>query len=243
MEKKRITVIAVTGAFVLALAVFLFIAFGSRGGDTPAVVLPADTPSQGTAAGDPTDGDTALDDILIRVDSSTVRDVVAAMERPENYYASVTVTTHWKEGSLSTDLELWHSGEQSRVRRFQADGTIRNCLYTTDTVYVWYEGSDRVYTGPAGEFSVDDEMMLYSYEVVQEAGADAVMEANYSTYADKSCIYVRLTEGGTVTDLWIGTDSALLLCCERYVDGQVVYSMVLNSLSIGTVDESAFLLP
>ena len=243
MEKKRITVIAVAGALILAAIVFLIIALDTYQMETPEVILPEAVQDQNGEAGSGTGQDADPSGQMIVVDRQTVHKDVAAIESPENYYMSVAVTTYWGGVGYTSESEFWHDGDQSRVRIFRADGSIRNCLYTPESVFIWYEGSNQLYTGAAGEFSAENEIMLYPYETVLEVNSGQITQANYNTYDGTDCIYVRMMEEETVTDLWIGTESGLLLCCERYVDGQVVYSMVLNELSVGAVDESAFTHP
>lgn len=243
MDKKRVTVIAVAGAFILAVAVFLVLTFGSGRDHTPPVLLPTEAPGSSVGEEHPEDSDAALDRLLIQVDRRTVRDVVAAMERPENYYASVTVTLFWEDRVSATEKELWRSGDTSRVRSQRGEEAARNCIWTPEQATVWYEGSEDIWSGPPGEVDADDEMLLYPYELAADPASGTILQAEYTALGEDNCIYVQLQDGQIVTELWVGTESGLLLRCCRWQGGAVIYEMQLNSLSIGTVEEESFRLP
>lgn len=208
MDKKRITIITVAGALILALAVFISLYFSSARRSTPEVLLPENVEVTG--------GDSVEDEESqqtggekVAVTRLNVQSVLSQMSRPDNYYMAVTTETFFNSGSYIAEGELWVSGHLSRVRVTQPDGDIKNVIFTQNDVFVWYDSTNDVVTFSAGEVTVDDELFLYTYEDILDKSMAEITDAGYGESDEISCIYAKLVNNDMETCVWVSVTDAL----------------------------------
>jgi len=237
VDKKRVTVIAVAGAIVLVAVVLGILYFTAVSRSTAEVLLPETAGGESVEQGDISGG-------AVAITADTVRDVVARMARPGNYHSKTQITLHTSAGDTVFAGETWAADGRSLVAMEQPDGGTKYTLTGSSTAFVWYsDAPDRVLELPAGDFSGDDAMLLYTYEDVVNAPDDAVRDAGYETACGESCVYVLLNEGAFETKLWVSVEKGILLQAERTLNGGVIYEMTTTFFEQDVAVPSTFTTP
>ena len=240
MDKRRITVIAVAGAILLVAAVLGILYFSFLSRSTAKVVLP-DTEHTG---GQNSSGEGEYGGEIVDVTAETVPNIVAVLERPENYHLQVRVTV-WSRGAATTVTgNLWVMDSMSCAAIGQPDSTIKNTVTAGGKVYIWYsDAPDRLFEGAAGNFGADDAMMMYTYEDIISADRACITGAGYEKLNGTSCIYATMEKNGIETKFWVSAEDGILLRAERTVDGETIYNMETTLMEKGTVTAELFTLP
>ena len=242
MDKKRITIITVAGALVLALVVFISLYFSSTRHSTPEVLLPDNI--------EIADGDSVSDDEnyhangeKVAVTRLNVQDVISRMSRPDNYYMAVTTETFFDGGSYIANGELWVSGQLSRVRVTQPNGDVKNIIFTPDSVYIWYDSTNEVLTLSPGEVTGDDELFLYTYEDVLGKSLATITDAGYGESDGISCIYAEVTDNDLKTKIWVSVSDALPVRIETTAGGEKTQVSVRMDMVLSDAGAEPFTLP
>lgn len=178
---------------------------------------------------------------VVEVTPETVREAVATLARPVTYRRTVTVEQFWSGGSTSYEANVAVSGPWTRTDRTMPDGRIRHVITGPESVCVWYNAEDNVYTGPVGEITADHEQPIPTYERVLEL--EEILAADYREASGVTCIYVEAREGEYVTRYWISVETGLLTAAEKLLDGETVYRMASLALSQAEVTAEDFTLP
>lgn len=244
MDKKRITIISVSGAFVLVFAVFVLLYFSNVRRNTPEVILPsASAPLHVDETNGPGQSGEDTGSHVVAVTRETVQDVIAIMERPDNYYAKLKVESIWSGGSFAAEAEQWVDVGLYKVSIMRPGGRLRTAVYAGGSVYIYYSNAPEIFEGPEGSISADDELMVFTYEDILEAAAADITDADYAELDGKECIYVELTEGKTVTRCWVSVAEGLLIKCERLFEGAVTGRMDMDEIIISGAAKADFTLP
>ncbi|MGI5970713.1 MAG: hypothetical protein ACOX7P_03185 [Oscillospiraceae bacterium] len=242
MGKNRITVIAVTGALTIAIIILGIIYFTYMRRSTPEVVLPTPLPT-GSGAGTGTNENSENgDELIISVTPDTVQEIVAAMKRPSCYYQSIGVETYWPGGSRLDKAQLWTDNGLSRIDFAGGDGREYSILRRGDGVFLLQSGNEAIQIAD-GYFSIDDDMMIYTYEDLCTLPSGTIKQAAQTDLNGMSCIYAEAEENGRLMRFWISAFDGLLVQAEVLENGEKVYCMETYELSISGLDSSVFILP
>ena len=245
MEPKNRLLIAI--AVIVVLVIAMFTSFGRSLFllNTPSVELPDSSRQPGDGSGQ--GGSPSSSQLqAVEVTPETVQNVVSTLFRAESYYRELTVETFWEGGSSSTPVQVWVDGGWSHSRQILPSGAVRHDLTDGETLYYWYEGSQRYETAPADGLSADLSQRLPTYETVLELDAGAISAAGYEQRGGLPCVWVevRLDEGELLERYWVSVDSGLLVSAEMTRAGQLVYRMTAySSIQSPCPDDAPFQLP
>lgn len=178
---------------------------------------------------------------VVEVTPETVREAVATLARPATYRRTVTVEQFWRGGNASYEASVAVSGPWTRTDRAMPDGRVRHVITGPESVYIWYNNEDKVYTGAVGEITADHEQPIPTYERVLQL--EEILAADYREASGVTCIYVEAQEAQYVTRYWISVETGLLTAAEKLLDGETVYRMASLSLSQAEVTAEDFTLP
>ena len=241
MDKRNLKWI--TWSFVGVTIVIVAMMLGSTLRRTSHVTLP----QTGTGSGQITENSDDSGDALtvIEVAPETVQTAILTLNRPESYSRTVTVEQFWDDGSASYETDVTVYGGWTRVDRAMPDGRIRHTITGDETVYVWYNHEDSVYTAAAGVVSADHEQTIPTYEDVLELPVEMIATADYRMISDVDCIYVETCPdaSGYVLRYWISVDTGLLTVAEKLVGEKPVYRMASLSVELIPPNPAEFILP
>lgn len=247
MAGRRITLFAVVGALVIALAVLAAMFFGGRG-ETAEVKLPAADAQQ--SSGEETDVSVDNADIAaVTVTRENVQAVIRMLDRAEEYYRMISVLSVWQDGNTSWQVETWQLDEKCRVTLKNNKGQ-RNVLVDGDAFYLWYAGDESCYSGSTADFGgkerlMDEFQMIATYEDVLELDAEDILRAEHVTYGGESCIFVEAVTGklGYRDMYWISLATGLLTAAQTWDGDEMIYGMQTISYVASTPPEEVFELP
>lgn len=182
---------------------------------------------------------------VVEITPQTVQAAIATLSRPESYRRTVTVEQFWDGGSAAYESTITAHGEWSRIDRNMPDGRIRHTMIGSESVYVWYNQEDHIFTAVAGAVSADHEQTIPTYEDVLELPTEMIAVSDYRKISDEKCIYVETypDEAGYVTRYWISVDTGLLTVAEKLVDEKPTYRMAALIVDMVPPNPAEFILP
>lgn len=241
MEKRKLKWLTWGVVIFMVLAVGLMLSGTLR--RTTHITLPEAEPSTEQNSEGPSSIDGAL--TVIEVTPSTVQAAIATLARPESYRRTVTIEQLWNSGAGSYEVTVTVNGVWTRTDRTMPDGRARHTITGPETVYVWYNNEEAVYSGPVGAISADVEQSIPTYEDILELPVEQITAADYRTISDVYCIYVETTEdtAGYVLRYWVSVDTGLLVAAEKLEGNSTVYRMAALTADQTVETESSFQLP
>lgn len=243
--KNRTVGLWMTAAVIVAILLFFNI-FGlpfsktdSKGG----IVLPGENADN---VGVDIDSYSSNLDYLekVEVDKSNIKLIIEALQRPETYHISANSTIYYSGGQSSMAAEGYIYGSTSRTIVY-GDGTRQNCLIDGEIVYIWPEGLATYYSGKKGDFSEDDYIYIPTYEKILSFEDDAILNADYSLYNDRYCLYVEVYEelSGYRSLYYISVENGLLIGAQSFEGEELVYSLSCDVLDMPESFGDIFTLP
>jgi len=238
--KSRKTNFLMIAIIVLVAAVVFFALFGNGGSvETASVILP--TPI--VSSDDPnSEGDGEGELALAEVTPWTVQTTIGTLDRAESYSRTVTVEEFWDGGSSSTELSAWTSGGSTLIR-LDTDDRIENILLRDGTLYIWYEGSQDLYSASpedTGAAQADGWLRCLTYEDLLDLPVSSITDAGYTDYAGESCIFAEYYSGefGYRNIVYVSVNTGLLMGAETYDGDTLTYRMISGTPDLSVPDES-----
>ena len=247
MGSKRMISVLVFGIVFIALVFTVFFLWMQSQQEIKEFTLPP--VSQTPPLPDDTGPDTADEGNRVKVDKSTVRAVVQSLSRPKVYSRDIVIESFWDGGSVVYNIKTSFS-ENASAFEITGGGETQRIIVTEDTCYVWYQGDHEPYTARRGDEDeynkyLDKFQMLITYEDIVELPIESLLEADYTTFEDELCIYVKYSAGsfGYVTSCYVSTKNGLLIAAEEYDGDTLIYKMTSLPCGEGEVNEKLFVLP
>lgn len=222
MEKKHLNWVTI-GFAALALLVVAMMLMNTIHRPT-AITLPDTdaTPDQTVQDSDRTDDSLTV----IEITPDTVQAAIATLSRPDAYQRTITIEQFWTGGSATYETMVSVRSPWTRTDRTMPDGRVRHTIIGPETVYVWYNNEQNVYSGPAGEISADNEQSIPTYETILTLPTDQIIKADYRDFSGIHCIYVEAVSPGAHTlRYWVSVDTGLLVAAEKLIQDETVYRM------------------
>jgi len=248
MSTKRMLGITALCVVSIAAALSVMLYFTFSGHDDRTVQLPDISHTQETLLN-------SEPDVLNRVEvtKDTLQAVVSSLSRPEIYSRSIEVEMFWGGGHAVYSISVSVMDDITALRILPSVGAEKRVIISPENLYIWYSGDrapyisapSRVNNG-SGFRDTDEWQMLVSYEDILQLDKSDILGAGYIEYEGEYCIYgdCRTPQLGYSRRYYIPVSLGLVSCAEEYDEsGSIVYSMTAGECAIGTVDESAFLLP
>ena len=233
----------ITWIFVGATILVVALVLGSTLRRTSHVTLPQAEIGSGQVTQQPgTLGDGLA---VVEITPQTVQTAIETLSRPESYRRAVTIEQFWDGGSAAYESTITAYNGWSRIDRSMPDGRIRHTIIGSESVYVWYNHEDHVYTATGSVVSADHEQTIPTYEDVLELPVEMIAVSDYRKISDENCIYVETCpdEAGYITRYWISVDTGLLTVAEKLVEEQPVYRMAALTVDLIPLNPADFTLP
>ena len=240
MDKKRLAMFTIAFGVLILIVVLLLVRGTAR--HSGHIQLP----DASTGASDGQTGEEGIGENLqvLEIRPDTVQLAIEVMERPSVYTQRVTVETFWDGGSGIESSSIYVRDNLLRTDTVLTGGSVRHLLRGGEYAYIWYDNNTDYATLAAGDFTLDAELRIPTYEDILALEVGNITDAGYGDYEGTYCIYVATDDGGAYeTHYWIGTETGLLTACERYWEGALAYRMRASDLAIGQGDDAMFLLP
>ncbi len=224
LEDKKRTVMAVV-IIVVVLAAVLYSFFLNLFAPIPHLVL-ADPDAVQSA--DPVQQESGQPGgVAVEVTPQTVQSLVASLERYESYRRTVAVEYFDAGQSVGTvTAQVWADGGWVRTSATLSSGTVEHAIVGDDTLWLWYDSGQSVYSGPAGERAADLIQRVPTYEDVLALDKGSITAAGYEDRGGQPCVYVEANGLlGGVERYWVSVNSGLLVAAETELDGELVYAM------------------
>ena len=237
MEEKNRSLLVMAIAVTVIAAIFVSFGLPALTNQIPVVTLAdiSQTPPPGPGQ-----------EILpVEVDPDTVRDVVAALSRPENYARTLTVTLSWGEnGSATRQVKTWAAEDRVKTE-ISGASSVQHRLVSGGTLFLWYDGDKDWKELPADSRTADLAQRIPTYDDVSELGPDRILRADYELRNGKGCVFVEAEDPdwGTMDRYWIEASTGLLAAFETEENGRTVYAVEETAFSAPFSDGSVFLLP
>lgn len=255
MERKNKLVLSLLIVLVMVAAMFSSFGLNFFGGSHAEIVLPTPRPSGSLSPGEENDPSSSGLVEKVRVTPETVQNVIATLDRPDNYARTVTVemaTGENQAGSFTARVLVDGTWTDIKLdQEFQPMGTQRTVVdYNpetgTGTLYRWYERGTGVKSWPVGKEGPDLAQHIPTYEDVLELDPEDIVDANFVARDGVPCIYVEaFVEGlGYLERYWVSTDNGLLVLAETSKEGRVVMRMSSTEADVLQAgEEDRFTLP
>lgn len=223
MNKKHLNwiTIAFSALMLLVVSMMLMSTFRRPG----EIKLPDTDTSADQTVENPDKNNSAL--TVIEITPETVQTAIATLSRPDAYQRTITVEQFWAGGSGTYETMVTVSGPWTRTDRTMSDGRVRHCITGSETVYIWYNSEKKLYSGPVGEISSDNEQSIPTYENILDLPTKQIVTADYRSFSDINCIYVEAISADDDHTLryWVSVDSGLLVAAEKLIEGETIYRM------------------
>ena len=229
-------------AFAALSIVALLIFFGLSQPETPVVTLPS-PPAQSGPEG-PSDTDTNL--VRVEVNPDTVQAVLRTLSvsRVDSYSRHIRVETFWADSSSTDEMLVYVRGANRRMIVDAPNGAVQNILLFDGTTYIWYNDSDRVYSGATVQGDAERWQRMEDYEDLFRDDA-VVHNAGYETYNGESCIFVSYitSELGYERRLYVSVKTGLLVGAETWDGDTLTLRVTGYGLDITTPSDEVFAVP
>jgi hypothetical protein len=232
--------ITVFGLAFIVVAICAIAALSGPGRGTVEIELPApSTPPQGDVEGGAGAGLSAVE-----VTADNIREVIAAIARPDAYSRDIMVESFWNGGNSVHNLSVSVSPGATALRVLSG-GAEKNIVITPERTYIWYAGDRQAFeTGSSGSAEADEYQMIPTYEDILRLPRSAIRDAGYAG-GDGAELYVRYVSGalGYETRCRVSASLGLLTYAEIYDGGTPIYRMTAGECRAVEPDARAFTLP
>ena len=182
----------------------------------------------------------------IDITKDNVQQVIATLQRPQQYHYQAETTYLWNDGSAVLRTEGWVKPGVSKVVQYSAAGVPeKHTLISGDTVYIWGQDADTYFEGNSGAFNVDDAGYIPTYETILQQNPENIIGGGFALYEQTACIYAktRNPESGYVEMWYIAVDSGLLVAQESTDSGTPVYAVRITAWATEQQDSLVYALP
>ena len=241
MGKSRIATYLLFFLVLLALAALVYRLIPGSTLETAEVLLPESVQSEpATEMGLTPEGR------VITITEDSVQTVLPMLRRADAYTRTLRSEIFWTGGSSVSTIDVSANGDLLRLNIHSSDGT-KNILISGDKKWIWYDGSNTLFSGAAHDRDSDEYQNLLTYEDITELPRENIRDAGYENYENVNCLYVSYVQGnfGYLSKVWISVDTGLLMGSETYDEnsGELIMRLSSSKPVIGSPDESVFKLP
>lgn len=243
MDKQHRTFFFLSIAVIGSLALVLFLLFIPDMSATLINTVPEYPPEISTIDESETQSANA-----VTVDRTNVKNIVAAMSRPAEYFSATQSVLSHSSGSATYSRQKWVKGDLSRVDIMYSSqqSAHTHYVYTKDYVFVWQPNDTTYYKASRGSFEPDDAQMMMSYEDIILAKDENIVTAQITMYDSVPCIYAETKSSATgyTQRYWVSYSTGLLIYGQTLDrSGTVVYTITSTQTDISPQSTEVFRLP
>ena len=241
MAKKQWLFFLIPISAILFIA-FIIILFAPDMSTTLINTVPEYPPELNSA-----DAGSSLISDAVAIDKTNVKSIIAALNRPSEYYSETKSTITHSKGSIDYTRKRWTKGPLSRVDIIASSGAIsKHYIYNSESAFIWRPGSRTYYKTSKGSFDADEDQMLMTYEDILSTDDENIITAQFSVYDSHPSIYVetKIPSEGYTERYWISASTGLLLFGQTLDEsGNVIYSISAVQTDTSPQNSDIFKLP
>jgi len=250
MSTKRIIIItALSGLLIVAVVAVMLISMFLRQEPDPIKLPGATVTSERPNTAEPD----ALDRVVVAPE--TIQAVVSSLDRPSAYRRNVIIDYFWDGGHAEFNIVVTVANGMTSISSLPSIGAEKRIIITPDTLYIWNRGDATPYTGAInsagdGYRTADEWQMMDTYEDLLSLDMNEIIEAGYTDYEGKECIYAvhRSPLLGNIRKYYISLDIpldiGLVVAAEEHnAAGDLIYRMRVGEFALDESDPAAFTLP
>ena len=242
MNKKEWPMLLFPISVFAMIALILILLFVPDMSTTLINTVPEYPPELGTI-----DSNETLVSDAVTVDRTNIKNLVAAMSRPTEYYSETQTILSHSKGSVTYRRKCWVKGQLTRIDSLSVSDTVsERRIYSDKFVYIWVPGSRTCYKTARGDFHPDDDRMIMHYEDIINAKDEDIVTAQLTMYDGASCIYaeIKRAESGYTERYWVSVSTGLLIYGQTLDgNGSVICSVASTQTDISTQSTDLFILP
>lgn len=182
---------------------------------------------------------------IVEISAANVLSVIRTIQRPAQYYMELETSVYSSGKALTTSVKYWVKDGQSITRREKAgEAAATYTMCTQDTVKIWHENSDDVYSTFRSRYSGDDIAGIMTYEDILTS-SDKIVSAKYTDVDDYQYIYIIASDNELlyIKEYYIDVNSGLLLHSRISKSDELIYSMDTSVLSEDISDMDSLFVP
>lgn len=247
MKRKKMSSSAVTVIIIIILVSVTALLFLYPSRRKIEIVLPEVDETRDVR---PDDSGSGGDISRIEITNDTVQTAVETLGRPEYYYRSIEIKKYWEGGGTRYYVDMYKSGEKTRIIATHEGYETKNILLTGDKVYIWYNNESEPLEVNRWEEedylrTEDAYQMIATYEDVLRLDKDSIIDSGYREREGKYYIYVKTRDEllGYITDYYISAETGLLQYAEKKDGDFTIYEMLVSDEYIERPSDNFFLLP
>ncbi len=185
---------------------------------------------------------------LVSVDKANVKNVVAAMARPSEYYSETQSVLSHKGGSATYFRRTWVKNGWTRIDIMNSSNSSPSMhyLYGGGDVYIWRPYDRTYYKTKEGSQSADDSQMMMTYEDIISAADENIITAQYTQYDGLQCIYAEIRDPllSYTERYWVSSSTGLLVYGQTLDEsGSVIYTISATRTEVSPQSSEHFTLP
>ena len=239
MRDRAVFIGVACAVLVIVLIVLAVSLLPGSAPETAQVLLPEDTsPPVSENAGE------AEKDKVLSVTPETVQSALSTLSRVQEYTRTVTAETFWPGGESTRSIDVAVSGGSTALTVTEG-GKVKHILLSGEEMYIWYDASSGVYSGPAAEKDADEYQGILTYEDILTLDTGNILDAGYEEYKGEECLFAEYTDGvfGYVSRVWVSMESGLLMGSETYDGEELIFRVSSTVPVLAAPEESVFALP
>lgn len=242
MNKKEWPMLLFPVSVFAMIALILILLFVPDMSTTLINTVPEYPPELGTI-----DSNETLVSDAVTVDKTNIKNLVAAMRRPSEYFSETQSILSHSKGSATYLRKTWVKGKLTRIDSLLSSGAVsERRIYSDKFVYIWAPSSRTYHKAARGDFRPDDDRMMMHYEDIINANDEDIATAQLTMYDGASCIYaeIRRPQSGYTERYWVSVSTGLLVYGQTLdKNGSVIYSITATQTDISTQSTDLFILP
>ncbi|MDR1670060.1 MAG: hypothetical protein LBR76_08885 [Oscillospiraceae bacterium] len=243
MSRKRLTLLSVGTAIVLAAALAVGVWLTYFTGRGSGIHLPP-PPPPGFSPDNPAPSAGGLEFTPVAVDAGNVQRILTAVKRPEAYSQTIRSVTYWEGGEMSATHRWAQRGAMKRIESFEEGRTQNRIIAASGNVYEWWGSVMPYFTLSPEETDAESLSRLPTWEDAASLPPQDVLDAE-SYYEDGEQRLRVLTRRPVYkVEYILSLDTGLLIAAEYTgADGETAFSFTAEAPVIGDPGDARFTLP
>lgn len=242
MNRRRLTLLSVTVAIILAAALAVGVWFSYFIDRGSGFALPSPLPS-GLQPEGPSPSSVGIGMNPVTVDATNVQRLLTAVKRPEAYSQTITCVTYWEGGQEETSYHWARRGTLTRIQADGANGT-QNRIVTPDEIYEWSGSTVPYYRLTPEETDAESLSGLPTWEDAASLPSEDILESESYYESSERFLRVRTREAVYTVEYILSLDTGLLVSAEYTdQDGKTAFRFYAGSPILGDPGDSRFTLP
>jgi hypothetical protein len=246
MSRKKMTLLSVAAAVMLAGVLMSNVWFAYFAGRTADISLPPPLAPDATHGPAVTGPDFSGSDYTpLVVDKENIQTILKTVERPDAYRLTAECSYYWPGGEETVRHTLAHRGQTTRIETRQGSEPVQNRIVINGLILVWTGDGMTVHEISPEDADAEAFTGVPTWEDVAAFPPESVLEAEYRVFSDGArCLYVKTQESVYQVEYIVSLETGLLVSAVfTGADGRTAYQVKIGHPVIGDPGDEWFALP